>query len=168
MNKKSRLEIETICKQSGVTDFRFIAPDSIVVGHWTRQKCQYGCSGYNTNLCCPPYSPNADTTQKILLDYNLALLMHFGPKGKVSKSVVQIEREIFLNNFPKVISYGAGPCTICKKCDLTECKFPHLARPSMEACGIDVYATAKNNGFPINVLKTREDIQNYYGLMLIE
>jgi predicted metal-binding protein len=132
------------------------------------KKCQYGCSGYNTNLCCPPYSPNADTTKTIVSNFNLALLIHFGPKGKISKSVVQIEREIFLDNFPKVISYGAGPCTICKECSFTECKFPYLARPSMEACGIDVYSTAKNNGFPINVLKSKDEVQNYYGLLLIE
>ncbi len=168
MNKKCRLEIENICKKSNAIDFKFIDPVSIVVGHWTRQKCQYGCSGYNTNLCCPPYSPNADATRKLLSDFNVALLLHFGPKGKISKSVVALEREIFLYDFPKVISYGAGPCTICKECSFTECKFPHLARPSMEACGIDVYATAKKNGFPINVLKTKDDAQNYYGLLLIE
>jgi hypothetical protein len=38
----------------------------------------------------------------------------------------------------------------------------------MEACGIDVFSTAKNNGFPINVLKSKDEVQNYYGLVLIE
>ncbi len=38
----------------------------------------------------------------------------------------------------------------------------------MEACGIDVYATARGNGFPIEVVKDETDDQNYYGVVLIE
>jgi predicted metal-binding protein len=45
---------------------------------------------------------------------------------------------------------------------------PKLARPSMEACGIDVYATVHNNGFPVKVLTAKEEKANYYGLLLIE
>ena len=168
MNEKDKIDIGDLCREKNAIDSKFIDPSSIVVGHWTRHKCQYGCSAYNTNLCCPPYSPTSDTTKKVIADYNLALLIHFGREGKVSKSVVQIEREIFLKNYPKVICFVAGPCTLCKECSLTECKFPELARPSMEACGIDVYSTAKNNGFPIDVLKSKDEVQNYYGLVLIE
>ncbi len=168
MNEKDKLEIGGLCKERNAIDFKFIEPLSIVVGHWPRHKCQYGCSGYNTNLCCPPYSPTADATKKMIAEFNHALLIHFVDMRKVSKSVVQIEREIFLKNYPKVIGFGAGICKLCKKCSLTECKFPKLARPSMEACGIDVYSTAKNNGFSINVLKSKDYNQNYYGLILIE
>jgi hypothetical protein len=38
----------------------------------------------------------------------------------------------------------------------------------MEAAGIDVYATARNNGFPIEVVTDEKCEQNYYGLVLIE
>jgi hypothetical protein len=38
----------------------------------------------------------------------------------------------------------------------------------MEACGIDVYATARNNGFTIDVVRTCDDPQHYFGLVLIE
>jgi predicted metal-binding protein len=168
MNEKDKLEIGNLCKERNAIDFKFIEPLSIVVGHWTIHKCQFGCSGYNTNLCCPPYAPTPDVTKKIIADFDHALLIHFGREEKISKSVVQIEREIFLKNYPKVIGFVAGPCTICKECTLTECQFPKLARPSMEACGIDVYSTAKTNGFAINVLKSKEETQNYYGLILIE
>ncbi|HID55545.1 TPA: hypothetical protein EYP37_03380, partial [Candidatus Poribacteria bacterium] len=33
------------------------------------------------------------------------------------------------------------------------CRHPRQARPSMEACGIDVYRTAKTAGFPIEVVR---------------
>ena len=86
----------------------------------------------------------------------------------MTKTIAKIEKDIFLKNYHKVISFGAGPCRLCKECSLSECKFPQIARPSMEACGIDVYATARNNGFPINVLKSKKEEENCYGLILIE
>ncbi len=38
----------------------------------------------------------------------------------------------------------------------------------MESCGIDVYATARKNGFPIEVVRDERSDQNYYGLLLVE
>jgi hypothetical protein len=38
----------------------------------------------------------------------------------------------------------------------------------MEACGIDVYRTARNNGYPIEVVTDCACAQNYYGLVLLE
>jgi len=38
----------------------------------------------------------------------------------------------------------------------------------MEACGIDVYQTARNNGFSIETLRERTQTQNHYCLMLID
>ena len=38
----------------------------------------------------------------------------------------------------------------------------------MEAAGIDVYATARGNGFPIDVVTDHACPQNYYGLVLVE
>jgi hypothetical protein len=38
----------------------------------------------------------------------------------------------------------------------------------MEACGIDVFKTARDNGFPIEVLRTRDKGRNMFGLVLVE
>lgn len=38
----------------------------------------------------------------------------------------------------------------------------------MESCGIDVYATARNNDFPIQTLRTLSETQNLYCLMLVD
>jgi hypothetical protein len=37
----------------------------------------------------------------------------------------------------------------------------------MEASSIDVYATARKNGFDIEVLKTHKQSPTYFGLMLV-
>lgn len=168
MNQNDRLKFQALCKEYKAKDAKYIDPKSIVIGHWTRYKCRYGCPGYDKSLCCPPNTPAPDETKKILADYELGLLVHFGGGVGVTKTIVKIEREIFLGNYYKVIAFGAGPCRLCKECEGAPCKFPHLARPSMEACGIDVYATARSNGFPIHVLTSKDEEKNLYGLLLIE
>ncbi len=42
------------------------------------------------------------------------------------------------------------------------------ARPAMEACGIDVFATVRKHGFTIDVVRTRGDPEHYFGLVLVE
>ena len=168
MKSSDKEKIGKLCKANKAIDSKFIDPASVVIGYWTRYKCQYGCGAYGKSLCCPPNTPTPDDTKKILSDYNLGLLVHFGGDVRVTKAIATIEREVFLMNYYKVIGFGAGPCRFCKECSLSECKAPMLARPSMEACGIDVYSTARNNGFPIQVLTSKDEKENYYGLLLIE
>lgn len=168
MKKSDKIEIEKLCLENKALSSKYIDPKSIVIGYWTRYKCRYGCPGYGKSLCCPPHTPTPDETKKIISGYKLGLLVHFGDDVRLTKTIATIEREIFLKNYHKVISFGAGPCRLCKECSLTECKFPKLARPSMEGCGIDVYSTARNNDFSIKVLKSKDEKGNYYGLILVE
>jgi predicted metal-binding protein len=85
------------------------------------------------------------------------------------KIVVDLEREIFLDGYYKAFGIGAGPCRFCEVCDTNEpCKHPRKARPSMEACGIDVYQTARNCGFELEVVKAEDCPYSYVALILIE
>ena len=71
----------------------------------------------------------------------------------------------------KAFVFLAGPCNLCKECGKikgTACLFGSKARPSMEACGMDVYQTARNNGFPIHPLRDKTETQNDYCLLLVD
>jgi predicted metal-binding protein len=81
--------------------------------------------------------------------------------------VAKLERRVFLDGYHSALRLPAGPCDHCKKCNLKPCIYPRLARASMEACGIDVYTTARKNGF-IEVLKTKRQKPTYYGLLLVK
>ena len=65
---------------------------------------------------------------------------------------------------------GSGPCRLCDECSPEDgaCRHSEEARPAMEACGIDVYQTARSNGLPIEVVKDQSCEQNYYAVVLIE
>ncbi len=173
--------VESFCKrpiEMGIEEAKLINPRSVVTAEWVRLKCQYGCPGFGESLCCPPRTPTPEITRKVIDSYKKAILLHQRlPKRKTrwarfdkfSKAIVRLEIEMFLDGYYKAWSIGCGPCDLCKECNLSgSCRHGLEARPSMEACGIDVYKTARDNGFPIEVVRTRDDEMNIFGLLLVE
>jgi predicted metal-binding protein len=154
----------------GVRDVRVISPSDVVTAGWVRLKCQFGCDGYGRCLVCPPYTPTPERMRVVLESYHRAILMHFGPRAAVKKVVAELERDIFLRGFWMAFGLGAGPCYFCRRCPVEEghCRYPERARPAMEACGIDVFSTARKAGFPIKVVRTERQDQDYYGLILVD
>lgn len=171
MPKKDPLEKYTKrALKLGALDAKQVSVKTIVTAPWVRVKCQYGCSGYGQCLTCPPYSLTPEQTARMLKEYQIALLIHGNDHTNVTGIVAKLEREAFLDGFYKAFAMGSGPCRLCDECNLKdeECLNPDDARPAMEACGIDVFQTARNNGFPIEVVKNQSCDQNYYGIVLIE
>jgi predicted metal-binding protein len=173
--------MESFCKRAiemGIEEAKIIDPASVATAEWVRLKCQYGCPGFGKSLCCPPRTPTPDMTRKVIDSYQKAILLHQRlPKRRTgwarfdnfSKSIVRLEIEMFLDGYYKAWSMGSGPCDLCKECNLSgSCKHGYEARPSMEACGIDVYKTARDNGFHIQVVRTRDDEMNIFGVILVE
>lgn len=153
----------------GAVGAKFVEPGNVITATWVRLKCQYGCGGYGQRLTCPPYSPTPDVTRRMVNEYRHVLLIHCKAWTDVRKLVAELEREAFYAGFYKAFGMGAGPCYLCDKCALEKgCRHPDMARPSMEACGIDVYATARLAGFPIDVVPPEGGEENYYGLLLID
>jgi predicted metal-binding protein len=152
----------------GADEAKIISAGSIVTAPWVRLKCQFGCSGYNATYCCPPHTPTPEQTRSVIDSYRKAILLHNNGRGRMTKTIVQLEREIFLAGYYKAFGFGSGPCSLCRACPEEGCTHPEKARPSMESCGIDVYATARGNRYPIKVVKDESCDQNYYGVVLIE
>jgi len=154
--------------EKGALEAKIIRASSIKTAAWTRLRCQYGCPNYRTNLCCPPFSPTAEETQKAINEYSYALLVRFKSITDVKKAAPEIEKAIFLDGRYKALGFKAGSCGLCEKCNLKTCVHTSQARPPMEAAGIDVYETIRRNGFNIEVLKNKETQGSYFGLVLIE
>ncbi len=163
----------------GATDAKIIDPASVVTAAWVRMKCLFGCP-YKHSHGCPPQTPTSEETRKVLDCYKRAILFHKeAPKsperGKQNMAyldmLVKMEGELFKDGFYKSFVYLAGPCPLCKECAKLKdepCIQPGRVRPSMESCGIDVYQTARNNGFFIKTLSEKSETQNLYCLMLVD
>jgi len=153
----------------GAKEARLIPTRQVFTAEWVRLKCQYGCGAYASSRNCPPYSPTPERTRKILDEFKTAILVHGDKTADIRQIVVALEREVFLAGYYKAFAYACGPCHLCKKCNLEgACRHEDQARPAMEACGIDVFATARAAGLPIKVVTVHECEQDYYGLVLVK
>lgn len=185
LSKKIKQQLLKKATELGAADAKFIRAERIEVGAWTRWKCQYGCPNYGKTLCCPPYAPDYHETEALIRSFEYALLVQFVqpmPEGdkvnwqEVDKNIsnnlldllLGIEREAFILNCYKAFALKAGRCHLCPDCNLKFCAHPQKARPSMEACGIDVMALANACGYKAKVLTGPVKEMKIYGLVLID
>ena len=164
-----------MARDKGADDALVIEPRNIITAPWVRLKCQFGCFGYGRGRCCPPYTPSPEQMRGALDSYNRAILLHrHWQKGyqaveQFNEMVVDIERALFLDGYYKAWAMGSGPCRRCKECDIAgSCKHADRARPSLEACGIDVFATARKHNLPIHVVRTHKEERDLFGVVLVE
>ncbi len=165
-------------KKSGAFWSKIIDAKNVITAEWVRLKCQYGCGMYGMCLTCPPFSPTPEYTGRMLKDYSKALISVFHIPGekkervrrkKLRKDVANLEREMFLDGYYKAFGMACGPCNLCRECTLSyPCKYEDFARPSMEACGIDVYATLANVGYKLKVVRTYGEGCEFCSMILIE
>lgn len=161
---------DTAKKKAGVLGTRIISPTEVETAPWVRLKCRFGCSGFGQCLVCPPFTPTPDEMREVLDSYHRAILIHFDRKANIKAMIAELERDIFLRGAWKAFGLGASSCPFCRECDVEEqqCRHPERARPSMEACGIDVFTTVKKLGLPIEVVRTTRQCPNFYGLILVD
>ncbi len=171
-------------RNSGLEEIIPFPIDKINVAEWVSLKCQFGCSQYNTNWCCPPTSPDLEKIRAVLKEYSQALLLigsrqckdfylnnakRRAEQVRAWKEVVAIERQLFLEGYDKAISLVSGSCALCKKCTYPEtCRFPQERRPPIEAFSIDLIGTLKNLGLSTPVAQKPDDSFKYYAIILLE
>ena len=179
-------------------DFKLISADTIEVSEWVRWKCLYGCKAYAKHLSCPPYVPSVAETRGLIQCYEKAIVARFDVKPNLDvppshihhylwdaikelhDTVFKLERHAFLSGYYKAFAMGALPCAYCEDC-LPEragfelnpaskrfCEQQHKVRPSMEACGIDVFKTVRNAGYELEVLTSFDAKITFFGLLLLE
>jgi predicted metal-binding protein len=154
----------------GASDARVVSPKEVFTAEWVRLKCQFGCGGFGEHLTCPPFAPTPGVMRRVLDEYEVGVLVHSGSSEwrELSPLIASLEREAFLAGYYKALGLGSGPCDLCASCDVKGgCQHPEVARPSMEACGIDVYRTARAAGFEIEVVRDYSCRQNYFALLLL-
>ena len=159
----------TMAIEGGAADARPVATSDVLTAEWVRLRCQYGCGMYGRCRTCPPHSPTPDLTRRVLDEFETGLLIRSHDQAGLRSLAADIERQAYLDGYYKAFGLHAGPCTLCEMCETDEpCKHPSRARPAMEAAGIDVLATARRAGMPVDVLVDRDEIGDYYALVLFE
>jgi predicted metal-binding protein len=90
---------------------------------------------------------------------------------KLMADLYELERAIFLAGYYKVFLLQYGSCMCCKNCAAEgtriKCINKIKSRPGADAMGIDIYQTAHNVGYPVQVVKSHDEITNRFAFLLI-
>lgn len=152
----------------GATRARVIGTGQVVVDPRVRLKCQVPrCASFGHNLQCPPHCPTMEEFRDYLACYHRAILLQlegvlpadnaqdpeavYGPANELHRLVNWAESRAFALGFRFATGFIGGCCKLCPECGgpAQKCCHPFLARPSMEAVGVDVVATSRKAGMPI-------------------
>ncbi len=178
---KSHSGLEEIFRHGGFAEFKWIDADQIVVAQWVRFKCTFGCPSYGKVASCPPNVPDVAECREFFSDYRTAVLFRIHEQlddpdsrgqwsAKVNSRLLEIERQVFLAGYHKVFLTFMDECQLCPDCpgERTACLHPRDSRPGPEALAVDVFATARCAGYPIEVLTDPLQAMNRYSILLIE
>lgn len=126
---------------------------------------------------CPPYAPDLDLVRRALGRFSWAVLLKcdvepleaYAPSVGATKAekrrvlsfhqqsgeiVYRLERQAYKDGYHLAMGFGGGSCKdhlckglLCQFLDSGRCRFPHRARPAMEAVGIDVIGLINEVGW---------------------
>ena len=175
-----RSQIDTILNYNGYTDYKWIDPQKIIVAQWVRLKCMFGCGEYGHGGACPPNTPSVAECDRFFREYADAIILHFEGQmdrpedrhawsARINARLVKLERAVFLAGYHRVFQLFMDSCAFCKTCtgNRETCEQPRMARPAPEAMAVDVYATVRQFGFPINVRTDFDQKMDRYAFLMI-
>jgi len=176
-----KTEINKKLKTYGFNDYKWIEAHDIIVANWVRFKCMFGCTSYGTKASCPPEVPSIQECREFFSEYHRAVLIHLRKKlehpedrvawGKeVNTTLIKLEHDIFLDGYYKAFVLFMDECQLCYECALSrsDCHHKKDSRPSPEALGVDVFATAHKYNYPLDVLKDYSNEMNRFAILLID
>lgn len=162
--------------EMGATQAAVIRAESIPVDERVTLKCQIPrCFGYGAGAHCPPHTLKPSELREHLGKYEWAVLFtvdvpsevvirnkatikdRVAAYQKVYKIVSSLESTAFYDGHYLAFGFGAGSCRhtfcglqeTCAAMEGNKCRFSLLARPSMEAVGIDVFKLVAAQGWEI-------------------
>ncbi|MBC7247421.1 MAG: DUF2284 domain-containing protein [Actinobacteria bacterium] len=145
-----------------------IGVSDIVFDPRTYLKCAWGCPEFG-QLKCSPDLIKPWEAEPLLRRYDKALLIHTHVKEQANEIAWEVERAAFLDgHYWAFALYDCHGCETCEAVSRRECAHPEKARPGEDFLGIDVYATVRRFGLPIEVLTHREQRQNRYAFVFLE
>lgn len=162
---------------SGASEATIIPAHSVTVDERVRLKCTVPrCLRAGETPNCPPNAPSLDLVRRalqrfswaILFKCNLEAIEYVPGKGKTKAErrrtlsfhrqsadvVYEVERQAYKDGYHLAMGFGGGSCKdylcqgmMCQFMDSGRCRFPHRARPAMEAMGIDVISLINEVGW---------------------
>ena len=156
-------------QQLGAIEAVLINTDTIIFDSRSFLKCRFGCPRWGRFWTCPPHlelSPQA--FMEAFSNYDQALLLKCTNFQESQEISLALEKDAMLN-YDCRFSMAMVLCVKCKECAWPEpCRYPHLARPAMDAYGIDIGKTVAQVGLKVEFDPAGKLIPGCFSLVLLD
>ncbi len=143
------------------TDQVFFDPRSFL-------KCRFGCNRWGKFWTCPPNLDISYEQFQAAYDlYSHVLVLKTADPQKGQDVALAMEKEAMLQ-YGSSFAFALVLCVQCEECAYPEpCRYPHLARPSADAYGIDIGKTLEPLGFNLEFDPDGKLLPAWYAMVLL-
>lgn len=165
---------ERFCRtalQMGALHAQIFTPEDIMFDPRTLIKCMYGCDDWGKGHTCPSRAGNLSLAEwkETLCKYRWGIIIHSADAALNQQIAYELERQAFFAGC--YFAFSMSDCKLCARCAghaNHPCLHPKEARPAFHSVGIDIFATARRFGLPIETLEHPGEQQNWYAAVFVE
>lgn len=171
MNKEYGAELIARAKELGAVSAVAFEVEDIVFDPRTILKCMFGCADWGRGHTCPsrPGSLSMEEYERVFKRFRWGVIVHAHDKRTTQKVSFALESKAFVDGY--YFAFSMSDCALCKECAGNigqPCRNVKQARPAFHSVGIDVFATARKFGLPIQTLADEQQEQNWYAALFVE
>jgi predicted metal-binding protein len=153
----------------GALEARLVPTNEIIFDDRSFLKCRFGCNRWGKYSTCPP---NLSLTPESFMDafekYDQSIFIKVSDPKMGQEVAVAIEKEAMLS-YDCSFAFALAMCVQGDECAFPDpCRYPHLARPSMDGYGVDIGKTLKPLGFQVEFDKKGEFLPVWYVMVLLD
>ena len=155
-------ELNQIAQDCGFSHMGDLPLDKLELRQEVRDMClTNSCGQYGKRWSCPPGCGSLDELRAQLGTYHRGILVQtvgqledefdvesmLGTEAAHKENLLRM-RQVLGSHYPRLLTIGAGCCTVCARCTYPEqpCRFPERQIVSMEAYGMLVLEVCKQSG----------------------
>jgi predicted metal-binding protein len=153
----------------GATDARLIETNRIVFDPRSYLKCRFGCNRWGKYWTCPPHLEiTPEQFMNAFSRYSVGLVIKAADPAVGQKVTLAMEKEAMMAH-GCMYAFAMVLCVQCEECACPDpCRYPHLARPSMDAYGIDIGKTVEVLDFQVAFDPTGQLLPAWYSIVLLD
>ncbi len=151
----------------GAVEAKLIDTSQVAFDPRSHLKCRFGCKRWGKYWTCPPNLHfSQEQFDEAFKEYDKAVVIKTTDAKLGQDVALGVEKESMMLGFG--YSMALALCVQCEECAFPEpCRFPHLARPSMDAYGVDFGKTLTPLGFKVEFDKDGKMMPAWYSMVLI-
>ncbi len=152
----------------GASEAKILDTDIVVFDPRSFLKCRFGCNRWGRYWTCPPnLDISFETFQDAFEKYTKAIIIKSTDPKKGQEITLALEKDAMMTH-QYMHAFALVMCVWCEECSYPEpCRFPHMARPSMDAYGIDIGKTVEPLGLKVSFDDKGGLLPCWYSMVLL-